>query len=179
MGVADALPEYDVRARHALRVDAAPDVALAAARSVTAREAPLLRLLFRLRGLRASGGRPLWEDMAGEGFTPLDDDTLVAIGRPWTLRGGLRPRSELLGGGFAGFAEPGWAKLAMDFRFEHGELVTETRVLLTDGVARRRFRRYWLVVRPFSGLVRRSWLKAAKRRAEVGAPVSAGPRPRP
>lgn len=26
----------------------------------------------------------------------------------------------------------------------------------------------WLVIRPFSGLTRRSWLRAAKRRAESG-----------
>ena len=32
--------------------------------------------------------------------------------------------------------------------------------------ARRRFGAYWLVIRPFSGLVRRRWLHAAKRRAE-------------
>ena len=54
----------------------------------------------------------------------------------------------------------------MDFHGEDGRLVTETRVRLTDETARRSFRGYWLVVRPFSGLVRRSWLKAAKRRAE-------------
>ena len=44
--------------------------------------------------------------------------------------------------------------------------MTETRVQLTDEAARRAFRRYWFVVRLFSGLVRRSWLAAAKRRAE-------------
>ena len=45
-------------------------------------------------------------------------------------------------------------------------LETETRVFLTDAAARRRFGAYWLVVRPFSGLTRRLWLRAAKRRAE-------------
>ena len=33
--------------------------------------------------------------------------------------------------------------------------------------ARRRFGAYWLVVRPFSGLVRRRWLSAARQRAEA------------
>ena len=55
----------------------------------------------------------------------------------------------------------------MNFRADGGRLTTETRVLLTDARARRRFRLYWLVVRPMSGLVRRSWLRAAKRRAEA------------
>ena len=35
-----------------------------------------------------------------------------------------------------------------------------------DAAARRAFRRYWLVVGPFSGLVRRRWLLAAARSLE-------------
>ena len=46
-------------------------------------------------------------------------------------------------------------------------LETETRVFLTDRASRRRFAAYWLVIRPFSGLVRRRWLQAARRRAEA------------
>ena len=68
------------------------------------------------------------------------------------------------------FTEPGYAKMAMDLRAlpdgEGARLETETRVFLTDASSRRRFGAYWLVVRPFSGLTRRLWLRAAKRRAE-------------
>jgi hypothetical protein len=53
------------------------------------------------------------------------------------------------------------------------ELVTETRILATDDAARRAFAPYWLVVKPASGLTRRSWLAAAARRAAT--PTSAGP----
>jgi hypothetical protein len=162
MAAADALPEYDVRTRHEIAVDASPEQALAAAKAVTTSEAPLLRFLFRLRGLRARGDRPIWDAMAGASFRPFDADTLVGLGRPWRPWERLHPRD----GDFRAFAEPGWAKLAMEFRAEDGRLVTETRVQLTDDAARRSFRRYWLVVGPFSGLVRRSWLKAARRRAE-------------
>ena len=49
---------------------------------------------------------------------------------------------------------------------EGARLETETRVLLTDAGARRCFGAYWVVVRPFSGLIRRRWLHAAKQRAE-------------
>ncbi len=55
--------------------------------------------------------------------------------------------------------------MALSWRFEDGTLSTETRVQLTDARSRRSFRRYWLVVRPFSGLVRRAWLRAIARRA--------------
>ena len=72
---------------------------------------------------------------------------------------------------FVTFAEPGWAKIAIELQAvadgEGARLETETRIYLTDRGARRRFAAYWLVVRPFSGIVRIGWLRAAKRRAEV------------
>ena len=37
---------------------------------------------------------------------------------------------------------------------------------VVDPAARRAFRRYWLVVRPFSGLTRILFLRAVRRRAE-------------
>jgi hypothetical protein len=165
MSVADALPDYDVRVVHSVTVDAPPERALAAALSVTPRDAPLLRLLFALRGLRTPATRSIWEAMASEGFRKYDESTLAAIGQPWRLLRGLRREAD-----FAAFEQPGWAKMAMDFRVTDGKLVTETRVRVTDDAARRAFRRYWLAVRPFSGLVRRSWLAAAKRRAERQTP---------
>ena len=164
VGVEALLPRYDVRARHEIRVRVPPAAALASARAVAAEEAPLLRLLFRLRGLPASG--PILDGMQREGFRMLAEHegraiVFGAIGRPWRPSGGIAADAD-----FEAFAEPGWAKMALDLRAEAGLLTTETRVLLTDDAARRAFRRYWLLVRPFSGLTRRSWLAAAKRRAE-------------
>jgi hypothetical protein len=157
---AGVLPEWDVREEHSVRVDAAPERALAAALEVTPAEAPLLRLLFRLRGLPVSA-RPVWEELLAVGFIEVAPGLAVGVGRPWRVSGGMRRPKE-----FGAFAEPGWAKMAMDFRVDAALLVTETRVRCTDARARRRFRAYWLLIRPFSGLVRRSWLRAAKRRAE-------------
>jgi hypothetical protein len=149
VSAAEALPQFDVRSVYAINVHSAPERALTAALAVTPRDAPLLRALFALRGLRSPAA------------IPVDATTYVAVAQPWRLLRGPRR-----GDDFASFDEPGWAKLAMDWHAENGRLVTETRVLLTDDRARRSFRRYWLVVRPFSALVRRSWLMAAKRRAE-------------
>jgi hypothetical protein len=162
--VAAVLPVFDVRERHAVRVKAPADLALAAARRVTPSDAPLLHLLFRLRGLPVSE-RAVWDAMLGIGFRELAPGVGVGIGRPWRVRGGMREPRALTE--FTEFTEPGWAKMAMDFSADGNTLVTETRVQCTDASSRRRFRAYWLVVRPFSGLVRRSWLRAAKRRAEA------------
>jgi hypothetical protein len=53
----------------------------------------------------------------------------------------------------------------VNFRARAGELTTETRVLLTDQPSRRAFSRYWLLIRRFSGRIRRQWLAAIARRA--------------
>jgi hypothetical protein len=166
MGIADALPEYHHRERHSIHVAATPAEALAAAKAVTLADVPLLRALFRLRGLGTPPRGTLWAGMGKNGFRLEGEDTIVLVGRPWVVTGGRRPDVEA----FAAFDEPCYAKMGLDLTAVpegHGaRLATETRVFLTDRSAQRRFRVYWLLIRPFSGLTRRSWLKAAKRRAE-------------
>ena len=75
---------------------------------------------------------------------------------------------------FAAYDRPDVAKAVMDLRVHaEGEtrtrITTETRVHVPDAAARRRFRRYWFVVRPFSGLTRILLLRAARHRAEAAA----------
>jgi hypothetical protein len=165
VSVRDALPVYHHVERHAIGVAASPEQALAAARETELGDVPLVRRLFRLRGLRAAPDGPIWDSLLSQGFQALGDDTLVLVGKPWSPAGGRRAVAD-----FVAFAEPGYAKMAMDLRAvpdgDGARLETETRIYLTDAAARRRFRAYWLLIRPFSGLVRRGWLKAAKRRAE-------------
>jgi hypothetical protein len=68
---------------------------------------------------------------------------------------------------------PGNAVAAINFRVrdEGGgwcTVTTETRVLATDLAAQRRFARYWRVIYPGSSLLRYTWLRAIKARAERG-----------
>jgi len=168
MLLSEVLPEYHFRERHERRVDATPEAVFAAIRTVTLAETPVARALMRLRGLRAGSVRPLVEEMDAEGFAQVAEDPLQevvygAIGQPWKPLGGKRADA----GDFGAFAEPGYAKMGFNFRLENGVLSTETRVLLTDERSRKLFRRYWLVIRPFSGLIRREWLRAIARRAAV------------
>lgn len=168
MSVADALPVYHHREQHSIHVRATPEEALAAAKAVTLADVPVVRALFRLRGLGTPPRGTLWDAMRSNGFRVAGEDTLLLVGQPWRITGGRRPAVE----DFDGFDEPRHAKMGLDLRaVAEGDgvrLQTETRVYLTDPAARRRFAVYWLVIRGFSGLTRRSWLKAAKRRAEQG-----------
>jgi hypothetical protein len=164
----ELLPSYDFRERHSTRVSAPPAAALAAVTAVTLQEMPAVGPLFALRGIRAARDRPLVAELVGLGFDRLVDaeDELVLgyVGRPWRPTGGrrVRPASPHE---WAAFAEPGYAKAALSFRAVDGRLETETRVHLTDAASRRRFALYWTLIRPWSGLIRRSWLRAARRRA--------------
>jgi hypothetical protein len=80
-------------------------------------------------------------------------------GKPWTVETFLR------------LADPGFAKVAMNFRLEplpdgRTRLHTETRVLATDSGTVRVFAAYWRTIFPGSSLIRIAWLRAIKRRAE-------------
>ena len=73
---------------------------------------------------------------------------------------------------------PGFAKIAASLRVDpYGSgssiLTMETRVAIIDDESRRRFRRYWLLVAPFSELIRRMAMRllaADLRRPSPGEP---------
>jgi len=161
------LPEWHFRERHATHVHASPERVFAAVREVTLAEMGVFRVFARLRGMRLPTDRPVL-DAATNGWSwqVLADDpgrelVLGAVGQPWRLRGGDMPDDD-----FTTFARAGYVKMAINWRLDGAVLSTETRVLATDPASRRAFRRYWLVIRPFSGLIRRVWLRAIRRRAE-------------
>jgi hypothetical protein len=172
----EQMPVWDVRERHSVAVAASPERTLAAALEVTSREIPALRALMAVRtlglSLRGRTDVPLLRGFERMGFrvigTSADEVAYGGAGRFWRASGGLRrvPPEE-----FAAFADPGYAKAGFNFRVEPGPdggcvLSTETRVVGTDPGASRRFRAYWTLVRPGSGLIRRDWLRAIRARAE-------------
>lgn len=161
------MPTWHFAERHEVEVDASPEDALAAVQAVRLREIPVVWSLLVVRGLARNVGEQTFVGlMRRGGFAVAAEEpgrelVLVGVGRPWRVWERLRRDVDPVA-----FAEPGWARMAMTLRAEPGRLVTETRVLLTDEASRRAFRRYWLVVRPLSGLTRRLLLRAAKRVAE-------------
>lgn len=178
------LPRYAFVDQHATFVAATPERTYHAVKEATAGEMALVRLLFGLRsvparfsgshGLPSTADSSLYDQLVAAMFTVLADEpggeiVVGAINQAWRLDGG-EVVSICDAGDFVAFDAPGFVKLAMAFRFERRtegtHLVTETRVQPTDRRSHRQFAYYWAIVRPGSGLVRRSWLSAAKRRAE-------------
>jgi hypothetical protein len=165
------LPDWHHQERHERPVTAPPAAVLSILDNLVWQDVPLFRVLMGIRSLgrtSTDARRRILVDFTAIGFTELHRDETEwvygGIGRPWSPGGQARPVESL--GAFQTFSEPGWAKMAMNFRVADGRLTTETRVRLTDAGARRAFGAYWLVIRPFSGLVRRSWLTAVTRKAQ-------------
>jgi hypothetical protein len=162
----DLLPAYDWSERHELRVAAPPQDAVAAFLAAPVAPGRLIGLLLRLRGLRTTGS--VGEALQRMGFEELartfDEVVVGATGVPW------RPAGRI---GRFDDRRPGRVRIAVDVRGAPAPggcvLSTETRICALDAPARRAFGRYWRVIRPFSGAVRRSWLASAARRAESEA----------
>jgi hypothetical protein len=141
------LPEYEQREYHERRVEAAPEDALRAGLGVPIEVDPFVRALFRLRGADSRG------KSLEQFFAP-----------PWAEVLERTPTS------FVARVERPLPRIVFDLRARPNRggsvLSTETRVA-GGGLP---FRLYWLVVGPFSALIRRRWLIAAARRAEAPSP---------
>ena len=169
--LADALPEFDVETAYSIRIAAPAAKVYDVARTLDLSSSPVVRILFALRGMPKSGVRVA--GLEGVGFKVLRDEpgrgfVLGLIGRFWTLGGDLQdfdPRE------FGQFSSPGYAKGIWSFEASDAPggtiLTTTTRVRCMDAESRRRFRRYWFVIGPFSGLIRRVALRIVKKKAEA------------
>jgi hypothetical protein len=178
----DVLPHYDQREYHESHIDAPPQVAWDALQGLRVGDLPLTMVLTRLRGGPAAWfGRIEGLDLrALDSVAPRE---LIADAPHELVLGDIacytasRPeRPEITRGdldAFLAFDEPGWSKVAMNFRFTadgDGTLLsTETRVQATDAATGRAFRRYWLLVRAGSGLIRRDILAAVRTAARDAA----------
>lgn len=188
------MPVYDVVERHRTVVRAPPTHVFAALREADLTGGPLTRALLAVRAIPAAalalvrspraalaelrarrtqrGGARL-ADLERAGFRVVAERAphevvLGVLGKFWTLRGGLRPevsRAHFDAGPPPGHALAAWSFTATPRSDGATELRTETRVLCAPDV-RLRFRAYWLLVRPGSGLIRKDMLRAIRRAAE-------------
>jgi hypothetical protein len=182
----DYLPEYHAREYHETTVRAAGTEVYAALWSADYGESLIVQALLGLRGLpslfagprgmpgRMPPGEPprrlTLEAFSHGGFHLLAEEPgrellIGLVGRFWTPSGGLtatdaeRFRQPLP----AGTAKAAWNFTVEEIRPGRARLATETRVFCSDGASLRAFRCYWIVIRPFSGLIRRFMLRAVRR----------------
>ena len=163
------LPHSDFHEYHATSIRAAPDRIYDVIRRGELPTHPVVRALLALRGLRRPAKTFSLDLLVRQGFCIIAEDPpseiVLGIEGPfWKPGCKLRPvdaesfRTPVP----AGIARAAW-NFAIEPRGDGTALVsTETRVMCADW----RFRAYWLVVRPFSGLIRRLMLRAIRQEAE-------------
>ena len=170
------LPRWDFSEHHQTLVRAPAVQVYRAARTMDLSHSLFTSLLMRLRELpwRLRGRSPrlpqktfTLDKMLEAGFVLLGQAeprelVLGLVGQPWRWSPELvRIRAEQ----FETFSRSGQVKVAMNMLIEPlapglCRLSSETRVQATSPSARRRFLPYWLLIRPFSGLIRREMLRA-------------------
>ncbi|HSO76103.1 MAG TPA: hypothetical protein VLU47_14815 [Blastocatellia bacterium] len=181
MLIDELLPKYDAVERHQIKILAPARIVYEAVRELDLRDSLVVRLLFRLReapGFFRSKRRDTrlgltLRDLVASGFIVLgerDNEELVLglVGRFWTASGSIE---RMDAGAFHSFATPGFAKAVWNFSLTEDQaggtmLATETRVLCLDNTSRSRFKIYWTLIAPFSGLIRNEALRVVKRAAE-------------
>lgn len=167
----------DVVTEHSRHIDAPPELVWRGLTGLDLRDSLVVRLLLAVRGLSkrspltlaalADGGfRPL-RSRAPTPADPTGELVLGLVAQPWRLTGGIR-RGDV--GDLDTFDEPGHAVISWSYLVDPTRggcrLTTRTTVRCTDDVSRRRFMRYWRIVGPFSGLIRRESLRLVARRVE-------------
>ena len=188
MLIDDFLSHYAVVERHAIDVEASPDAVYRAIRSADLARALPVRLLLALRALPAAllAGPSGLTTLAGRARSPITlaeferngfvvlaenppKELLIGlVGAFWKLRGAVRATDATR---FRAPQPSGTARAAWNFVVDAGHggkarLSTETRVEPADPASARRFRAYWFLVRPWSGLTRRCMLRAIREEAE-------------
>jgi hypothetical protein len=178
----DVMPEYQFSERHSERIHAKPEQVMQAIRQSTFGDMKSLSTLLKIRGaaLRTPDNNGV--------FSP-DKRVLDSFAASGYIAGGSEHEIVMCGGAivrakrplemrtlqeFADYREQGAVKIGYDFIVDDAgggwsKVTAETRVVATDDFTRRGMGRYWRLIVPGSGLLRRQWLDGIKRRAESGA----------
>lgn len=172
------MPRWDVVERHETAVPTSPANAWRALHEANLAPWPV-RVLMGLRMLPSAirsrrlprAGRVTLRELGSGAFTRLEErperEVVLGIrGRFWQLAENVVPSQPE---DFRRPLPPDLALATWSFAVEERDggtfVTTETRVLCGGPDARTRFRRYWRVVGPFSGLIRVAMLDAVRRTA--------------
>ncbi len=179
----DVIAEYDVGSSQEIHVAAPPERVYQVLRTADLGQPRLIRFLMGLRAIPARLAAPARhapDAATGPQIRRLNrlSVTVVAedpgrelvlglVGRFWTLGGGVCAAAP---GEFFRPPPPGLAQGMWNFRVTPDgsgtRLSTETRVRCGDAASRRKFLRYWRLIRVGSGLTRWSMLRFIRRVAE-------------
>jgi hypothetical protein len=174
----ELMPEWDHREVHKRWMAASPEAVWDALWELRVRDLSVTTALARLRGGPSAWRRGGGADAGDHGDMRVMDAmpprllvadrphemVLTDVARYTATKPTHPPERDWTPEDFAAYSEPGWSKVAMNFRLDAAkggtELTTETRVVSTDAATKRAFSGYWLLVRIGSGMIRRDILRA-------------------
>jgi len=174
----DAMPEYQFFERHSTRIYAQPEQVIQAVRESRFSDMKSLETLLRIRAaaLRIHDtsnfllDKRVLDAFSSSGYLSVGNEHEIAVfgGANVLAKHVLRVNTLQE---FTDYREQGAVKMAFNFRVEDAgqgwsTVSTETRVLATDDLTRRGVGRYWRLIVPGSGLLRRQWLESIRRAAE-------------
>ena len=175
----DIMPEYQFFERHSARIHARPEQVMQAIRQSTFGDMKSLVTLLKIRraALRTPShdtsflkDKRILDAFSESGYLFGGSEHEIVMFGVWNVRAKRRPEVRTLQE-LADYREQGAVKMAYDFNVEDAgggwsTISTETRVLAVGDVTRRGMGRYWRLIVPGSGLLRRQWLEGIKKRAE-------------
>jgi len=157
--------------KYAEEVNAPIDKVYSVVHAIDASHSTICKWLFRLRGFPShmatlDGLQKFGFVMLGD--VPLKELAFGLVGKFWTYSGKIQ---RLSSENFKDFQQDGFAKavgnIALKSLGARRTLVEcETRVLCYGNQSAFFFRLYWTLVSPFSGLIRKEWLKIIKKESE-------------
>jgi len=174
------IPNPDAIETHKIEIAASCEAVYQALLTTDLGGSPIIKGLLALRSLpgilshpkrlRAAPRQITLQTIIEGGFgrlaeAPGREVVLGVVGQFWRPSGNIQPFSEEM---FRGPVQPGLARAVWNFAVEEAVkgrtvLSTETRVVCGDAASRRKFRAYWTLVKPFSGLIRVIMLRAVKK----------------
>jgi len=177
-------PNPDAVETHSIVIDAPRQIVYETLQTVDFGGSPVIKALLALRSLPAFIGNPCrarprdqpitLQTIINSGFgmlaeKPEEEILLGVTGRFWRPTGNLSAfnRPDFDRPVPAGIARAVWNFSLSDLGNDQTLLRTETRITCGDPASRRKFLAYWLIVRPFSGLIRLIMLKQVRKTAET------------
>ena len=177
----EIMPEYQFSERHSVRIHAGREQVMQAIRDSTFGDMTSLHALLRVRGIFVRAGnhdtrpfardRRILDSFAASGYISGGSEHEILMVGGADLQAG-RPLEVRTLQEFADYRQQKAVKMAFDFDVKDAgvgwcAVTAETRVVALDDATRRGLGRYWRLIVPGSGLLRRQWLDGVKRRAEA------------
>ena len=168
------IPEYQFSEHHTTVVLAKPERVFEAVEAMDLTDSSIAKVLMRLWRIPAR----IYNKDIPDRFMSVTDFIPLIRTPPGVLMRGLlgganapAEKSSIDADAFRSFDEPGCMKLVWGFWLtdlgdDRVRVDTETRVHCTDKEMLNKFRVYWLIIRPWSGLIRLRLLASIKRDAE-------------